>query len=301
VVNHSMQDFLNLAHLGKNEWWRYVLAVLLILFMWQVLGALPAAALYVWNMARTGQPVGSGSVAMSGTTVGFVALMLASVFFLCGIYLAIRLIHQRPLRTLLTPARLIAWGRLFQGFGLWFVLAALMSVLEAFLYPGRYVWSLDLPRFLLFVPVALILVPIQTTTEELFFRGYILQGIGLRMRNIWVLSAISGLLFGLPHLLNPEASVNYPLLLLYYFAFGFSLAYITLRDGRLELALGAHAANNLFSVIFANYTVTVLPSPSLFTVTVLDPLYSVPAALIGMAVFVWLFINPLGRKEAGPD
>jgi membrane protease YdiL (CAAX protease family) len=301
VVNDAMQDYLDLAYSGKNAWWRYFLAVLLILFMWQVLGALPAAALYIRNFAQNGLQAGSGRIALPGNTTGFDAIMLASVLFFCGIYLAICLIHRRALQTLLSPARSIAWGRLFQGFGLWFVLAALMSGIEAVLYPGRYVWTLDLQRFLPFVPLALILVPIQTSAEELFFRGYILQGLGLRMRSIWVLSAISGLLFGLPHLLNPEASVNYPLLFLYYFAFGFALAYLTLRDGRLELALGAHAANNLFSVIFANYTITVLPSPSLFTITVLDALYSVPAALIGMAVFVWMFTKPLRRKEAEPD
>jgi membrane protease YdiL (CAAX protease family) len=176
-----------------------------------------------------------------------------------------------------------------------------MSGLEALFYPGRYVWTQDMQRFIPFVFLALILVPIQTSAEELFFRGYILQGFGLRMRNIWVLSTISGLLFGFPHLLNPEASVNYPLLFLYYFAFGFSLAFITLRDGRLELALGAHAANNLFSVIFANYTITVLPTPSLFTITVLDARYSVSAALIGLVIFTWLFAGPLRRKEAEPD
>jgi membrane protease YdiL (CAAX protease family) len=175
-------------------------------------------------------------------------------------------------------------------------------VVEALLYPGRYVWSLDLRHLFRFVFLAIFFIPIQTSAEELFFRGYILQGFGLRLRNIWVLSAISGLLFGLPHLLNPEATVNYPLFGFYYFCFGFSLAYLTLREGRLELALGAHAANNLFSVIFANYTVTVLPSPALFTITVLDAFYSVPAALIGMAIFVTLFVSLLRSKppaEAG--
>jgi CAAX protease family protein len=223
------------------------------------------------------------------------------VFFVCGIYLVIRFIHQRPFRTLMTPARSIDWRRLLQGFGVWFVLASLMSVIEALLFPGRYVWTLDMRQFLPFVFPALMLVPIQTSAEELFFRAYILQTVGLRLRNIWVLSAISGLLFGLPHLLNPEASVNYPLFGFYYFAFGFSLAYITLREGRLELALGAHAANNLFSVLFANYTITVLPSPSLFTITVLDAVYSVPAALIGMMIFVWLFTGLLRGKDATAD
>jgi membrane protease YdiL (CAAX protease family) len=297
-----MQVYLDLAHSGKNDWWRYLLAVLLILFMWQILGALPAAALLILAMLRDGLQVGgaAGSLPGQDTLVGFVAFMAASVFFICGIYLAVRFIHRRPLWTLATPARSIAWGRLFQGFGVWFVLAVLMSVVEALLYPGRYVWTLDVQRLLPFVFLALILVPIQTSAEELFFRGYILQAVGLRMRNIWVLSTVSGLLFGLPHLLNPEASVNYPLMFLYYFAFGFSLAYITLRDGRLELALGAHAANNLFSFIFANYTLTVLPSPSLFTVTVLDPFFSVPAAMIGMAIFVWFFSVWLPGKEIVP-
>lgn len=158
-----------------------------------------------------------------------------------------------------------------------------------------------MPRLVPFVFLALVFIPIQASAEELFFRGYILQVAGLRLRNMWVLCTLSGLLFGLPHLLNPEASVNYPLFGFYYFAFGFTLAYISLRDGRLELALGVHIANNLFSVIFANYTITVLPTPSLFTITVLDAVYSVPAALVGMVIFVWLFTVPLRGKAAQTD
>jgi hypothetical protein len=293
-----MQNYLELARQGKNEWWRAVLAILLMLFMWQILGAMPGAILLIWAAVHGQLRPGNAGGGLPGvdTLASFVALMLASVFFMAGIYLAMRFIHRRPLRTLVTPARSVAWRRLFQGFGVWFGLAVLMSLVEAWLHPGRYVWNLDPGKFIPFVFLALIFIPIQTSAEELFFRGYILQGVGLHWRNIWVLSSISGLLFGLPHLLNPEASVNYPLMGFYYFAFGFSLAYITLRDGRLELALGAHAANNLFSVIIANYKITALPSPSLFTIQVLDAVYSVPAAIIGMAIFVFLFVRPWRRK-----
>ena len=295
-----MLKFLDLARQGKNEWWRYVLAILLILFMWQILGALPSAAFFIWAFLSGGTrsrhlPFNPATSYSAG---GFVAFMLASVFFIGGIFLALRFIHRRPFRTLVTPARSIAWGRLFQGFGLWFVLATLMSGVEALLFPGRYVLSLDLKRFLPFVILALIFIPIQTSAEELFFRGYILQAVGLRLRNIWVLSAISGLLFGLPHLLNPEASVNYPLLGLYYFSFGFALAYISLRDGRLELALGAHAANNLFSVLIANYAITALPSPSIFTIRVLDAVFSVPLSICSLALFIFLFVGPWRQKPS---
>jgi membrane protease YdiL (CAAX protease family) len=301
VVKEKMQAFLDLAHSGRNDWWRFVLAILLTLFMWKIIGTLPGAALYIWISLREGLPPGTTFGSSAGTTTSFVLLMLASVFFMCGIYLAIRFIHRRPLWTLVTPAQSIDWRRLFKGFAVWFVLAVFTSGVEALLYPGRYVWNQNIQQFLPFVCWALILVPIQTSAEELLFRGYLLQGFGLRLRNIWLLSAISGLLFGLPHLLNPEASVNYPLLFLYYFAFGFSLAYITLRDGRLELALGAHAANNLFTFIFANYKISVLPTPSIFTITMLDALYSVPAGLIAMAIFIWLFSSRLRRKETVLD
>jgi membrane protease YdiL (CAAX protease family) len=298
VSKEKMQTYLDLARLGKNEWWRYIIAVLLILIMWQLFGALPSLALIIWAMLAGHLQSGVGMDSLPGmdTPVGFISLMLASVFFIGGIYLALRFIHRRRFQTLITPAGLIDWRRSFQGFGVWFVLSTLISVVEALLHPGRYVWTLDMQRFIPFIFLALMLVPIQTSAEELFFRAYLLQGIGLRLRNIWVLSAVSGLAFGLPHLLNPEASINYPLMGLYYFAFGFSLAYITLRDGRLELALGAHAANNLYSFIIANYTITVLPTPSLFTISVLDPVYSVLAALIGMVIFVTLFVRPWRRK-----
>ena len=292
-----MNTYLDLVFQGKNNWWRYVLAVLLILCMWQILGALPSVFLIVWNMSKNLSAAVSTGLPGMDPLVSFGVLMLASVFFVLGMYLAMRFIHRRPFRTIITPARSIAWGRLFQGFGAWFVLAGLMSVLEALLYPGRYVWTLDLKRFIPFVFLALILVPIQTSAEEFFFRGYILQGVGLRVRNIWILTIVSGVLFMVPHLLNPEASVNYALMGVYYFSMGAFLAYITLRDGRLELALGVHAANNLFSTLFANYTVTVIPSPSLFTVNVLDAAYSVPAALIGMGIFVFLLIGPLRLKS----
>ena len=178
-----------------------------------------------------------------------------------------------------------------------------MSLVEAFLYPGRYIWTLNLRRFIPFSFLALILIPIQASAEELFFRGYLLQSVGLRLRNIWILSAISGFLFMLPHFLNPEARVNYGLMGFYYFFIGAVMAFVTLRDGRLELAIGLHTANNLFSALVANYSVTVLPTPSMFTVKELDAVYSVIAATVGLLVFMLIFISParLRLKDNPPD
>jgi membrane protease YdiL (CAAX protease family) len=135
------------------------------------------------------------------------------------------------------------------------------------------------------------LVPIQTSAEELFFRGYLLQWMGLRLQNQWLLSLLNGVLFLLPHLANPEMATRSILIGLGYFVMGFFLTLITLQDHGIELALGMHAANNLFAALFANYTVTALPSPSLFTVQVLDPVYSLISLVAGMTVFYFVFFR----------
>jgi membrane protease YdiL (CAAX protease family) len=215
----------------------------------------------------------------------FLATMSSFIPLVVGTLLAVRLVHARPLKTLITGEAQIRWRRMFSGASVWLVIAALLSMTEAFLYPGRYVLTFQPATWLVYAVFALILVPIQTSAEEVFFRGYLLQWMGLRLKNRWLLSVLNGVLFLLPHLVNPEMATGSILIGLGYFAMGFFLTFITLQDHGMELALGMHAANNLFAALFANYTVTALPSPSLFTVQVLDPVYSFVSLIVGMIVF----------------
>lgn len=297
-----MNQYLDLARLGKNEWWRYLASILIILFAWQIVGSIPTFLLIILCLIDE-NPVtkisSGGTFSGIPETVSFVAFLLASWAFLAGIFISIRLIHKRKFLSLVTTWNRVDWKRLFQGFLAWFVLAIISAVVESLLHPGRYVFTLNLAAYIPFFLVALILLPIQTSTEELFFRAYLLQGLGIRTRNIWLLSCVSGIVFMLPHLANPEAKTNYVLMGLYYFCIGATTAFMTLKDGRLELALGLHAANNLFTGLFANTVVTVLPTPSMYTIMELDVVYSVSAALIMSLIFVVIFTGPL-RREPSP-
>ena len=96
----------------------------------------------------------------------------------------------------------------------------------------------------------------------------------------------------LPHLLNPEAELNYLLMGAAYFAVGATLAYVTLQNNTLEIALGMHAANNLFSALFANAVITVMPTPSLFTVNELDVTYALVTTIIACILFLLIFGRP---------
>jgi membrane protease YdiL (CAAX protease family) len=279
--------YLELVYRGRTRSWRYVVAIAIILIFWLILGSLPYAFAGVVILLKGGRFGINSAGELNGLSpfINYILLSFSFVAFLAGIFIAMHWIHRRPLLTLITPYSQINWHRLGQGFTLWFLLGALITLGEALIYPGRYHFTLNLARFLPFAAVVLILTPIQTSTEELFFRGYVLQGMGLIWRNLYFLVPVSGLLFALPHFANPETSSGFILVMVYYFAFGAYMAWITLRDGRLELALGVHAANNLFAGLIANYASSALTTPSIFTSSQIDPVYNLLSWVAAALVF----------------
>jgi membrane protease YdiL (CAAX protease family) len=295
-----MSDYREMARRGKNDWWRYVISLPSIIFIWLFLGSLPVVALVAYVQMDADPSTGISGTGFTGipTLLEFLVTMSSFIPFLVATLLAVRFIHERRLKTLITAADRIRWKRIFAGAAVWFCISVLIATVEAILYPGRYVLTFQPIVLLSFAIFALILIPIQIAAEEIFFRGYLLQWMGLRLKNIWLLSLLNGILFFLPHAANPEMATNSLLVGLGYFAIGFFFALITVKDNGMELALGAHAANNLFVVLFANYATTALPSPALFTVQILDPVYGLVALLIGMIIFCLVFFRPTRSETA---
>jgi uncharacterized protein len=295
--------YLDLALLGRHSGWRYLVAVLLILFFWFGIGSVLLLLLPIlWATATLGPAfqLDPGSLTPKGVDrfVNYLALSLSFIAFLVGTLLAMMIVHRRSPRTLITPYARIDWRRLGQGFAVWLVLAALAALVEALLFPGRYQLSFEPARMLFVVPLVLLLTPLQTSAEELFFRGYVLQGFSLWTRQPVVLTLLSAALFTLPHLGNPEvgAGDNAGLIVASYFATGVLFALTTLADNGLELALGAHAANNLFSALIANYAVSALETDSVFIIREIDAVYADVSWLI-IAVIFWFVVFRLLRRS----
>ena len=76
-----------------------------------------------------------------------------------------------------------------------------------------------------------------------------------------------------------------------YFTIGLLLAVVTLRDGRLELAIGVHAANNLVLVLVANYDGSVLATESILTAAKFDPALSFVSLVVGAVIFYGIFFG----------
>ncbi|MBX3652174.1 MAG: CPBP family intramembrane metalloprotease [Burkholderiales bacterium] len=280
-MNTAAARYLALADAGRSAWWRYLLGIALLIPVWIIGGAYAHALTLRLPL---------------GEVTEFVAINASILVLLAGVATVTALLHRRSWRTLVTPLPRVDWRRMLQGAAAWMILAVVFCAIESLLYPGRYAWNLDIGRWLPFVAAALLLTPLQCAAEELVFRGYLMQAAGRFCRHPVVPALFSSTLFTLPHLYNPEvAAYGLAIMAANYFAMGLFLAAVTLRDGRLELAIGAHAGNNLLLVLFIHYENSVFETPSAFTAGALDPVYSLVTLLLGALLFYgWFF----GRSRA---
>jgi membrane protease YdiL (CAAX protease family) len=280
------QAYLDLALLGRNAWWRYALGAVIITVSWLGLGLVPYTLL--------------GIAGVFDPRLDFIAVNFSIFVMFAGLAAAVRWLHRRPLLSLVTTTDRIDLQRIKRGALAWAAIAAVLSVIEFLLFGERFYVSFNAAQFFPFLPLVLLLTPLQCAAEELVFRGYAMQGFARLTRSPALIAILSSLVFTLPHLLNPEAQ-RHGLLIMgaNYFAIGMLLATVTLRDGRLELAIGVHAANNVFLAVVANYEESALMTESIFTARELDPYYSLVALIGGALVFhAWTFRTSSSPEDA---
>jgi membrane protease YdiL (CAAX protease family) len=204
--------------------------------------------------------------------VAYMLMLLTFPAALVGLYLGWKLVHNLPLTALHTAYAKFRWSRALQAFiFMWLVLGTYGFVMSRFSdNPPNFIF--DAERFLPYAILSLLLLPIQSATEEIVVRGYMNKGLIHWFGNKWVVFTLTSGLFMALHLANPEAQAgaaagNLPIVMSGYFFFGFAMCLMVLMDDGLESAIGVHAGNNTFAAIFVNYENSVLPTPSVWQAT----------------------------------
>lgn len=294
-LNDMSTEYLDLVHEGRNEWWRYALGIVLTISLWLGVTIFTYVLVGIWLVVDSNPETfinqTTGSIEGLDPFVTYILLNIGHMAMLLGLFLAVRLLHGRPLLSLVTPRKRIDWRLMGLGFGLFFLLLIAFTFVEYFRDPSTYHLTGDPLRLLALAPIVLILTPIQTTTEELVFRGYLLQGCSLLTRRFAFPAIFSSLLFTSMHLGNPELGHGYWQVLLYYFGIGLLLAVITVRSNGLELAIGVHASVNLFSALVVNYSDSALKTESIFICTQIDASLNLVLFAILAVVFYYLLFG----------
>ena len=189
------------------------------------------------------------TIKMIGVNLTFVALVGPLAFGLLIVLFWVKFVQGQSITSLTTSRTKIDWKRVFFSFFLWGSITTLMILALYFTQPENFVWNFNPEKFFIFLVLAVVLVPMQTSFEEYLFRGHMMQGIGLATNSRLIPLIITSVLFGLMHIANPEVEKIGYIIMLYYIGTGFFLGIMTLMDEGLELALGFHAANNLVGAL----------------------------------------------------
>lgn len=235
----------------ENKFWKYLIGLLLLCIA-TVVGQLPLLV-GIWfkvNNKEKKYPIGNQELmSFFGSNTTLLLILIPSVFALIALYFIVKYWHNQTFLSMITARKSIDFTRFFFSFTIWGFFIIISTVVTYYLNPSHFVFNFKLLPFLILTIIAILLIPIQTSLEELVFRGYLMQGIANFSKNKWFPLLISSIIFGLMHLSNPEVSKMGNIIMIYYIGTGFFLGTIALMDNGLELALGFHAANNLLSAL----------------------------------------------------
>ena len=240
-------DFWNKGRFGAEN----VLATILLIIVAYLLGSS-----FLFIDLRLNFPDFSGArnfdikelSSLMGKNRFFIWMLIPFCFVFITFLLCLTKIHKLPLLAVFTSRNAFDWKRFFIAFSWWSLMVLAVTGIELLLHKN-FQLVFNAQKFFTLCLLSIILLPLQTSSEELVFRGYILQGIKKRTGSILSSILISGCMFGMMHISNPEiAKIGYHILI-YYIIVGVMLGAIVYYDSGLELSLGFHAANNLITAL----------------------------------------------------
>lgn len=259
---------------GSNEFWQYLLGIIAAFFgylAFQLIMMVPLVSAAMSHGISMTEITQNPNILFNPEKIGFnksmlLALMMGMfVFTLLFLWLALKFIQKKPLSSIITGFENIRWKRYFFSFSIWAILISLLTIISYLSSPDEIEIRFDAGNFFILFIVAIIFIPIQTATEELIFRGYLMQGFALVFKNGIFPLIITSVLFGLMHASNPEAKAHGLLIMMpYYIFFGAFLGILTLLDEGAELAMGIHCANNLMSSLLVCSKNSVLQTDAIF-------------------------------------
>lgn len=283
---------------GKNEFWMYLSGIIATILGYSLFQFLAAKQLMI--IADNNHVIITKENFLSLFNPDYIkinrSMMLAimsgmfvsSIIFL---WLSIKFIHHKTFISIITGFDKIRWRRYFFSFGVWGGLTILYVLVGYFQSPNHFQIRFNAVDFSILFIVSIIFLPIQTATEELFLRSYLLQGLSLLFKNGIIPLIITSIIFGLMHGTNPETAAHGLLIMMpYYILFGAFLGTLTLLDEGSELAMGIHCANNLFSSLLVCSKNSVLQTDAIFYTTLENPISEFISWII-MAIICFIILH----------
>lgn len=242
-------------------------------------------------------PPGAG---LRETPYGVLLILAAFLAVWPALWVLLPLVHRRSARTLFGPSGRIDWRHFRLGLAVSLgVGIAAWSPLLVF-QTDRLESFARLDAWLLYAAIAVPLLFVQTTAEELVFRGYLLQQFAARSFSVLGWSVLPSLAFAYAHPVDGPGIFS---LSWFHFVFGLIMAAVTSRTANLGAAAGLHFGHNLINVLVIAPAAAV-SGLALFTVpeamdTYWPRLAYVAVMFVGAALFMgWMDLRFIRQWKA---
>jgi len=287
-------NHLESAFTGKNSFWRYIVMIVAVLLASNTIGSIPLFVGYFIKSASNPEIAAKlaanpsdFSVMGFNPNVGLTLMVIPFVAALIAFILLVKPLHRRTFRQTINGTNSIRWKRFFVSAIVWAVLSGFYLIIYLDYDPSNFVLNNQSVTLVYLIIIALALIPFQATFEEVIFRGYLMQGFAVIARNRWFPLLMTSVLFALMHGPNPEVKkFGFLTMMPQYLVFALVFGVASILDDGIEVAMGAHTANNLFLCIFVTNSASAIQTPALYVQKNVYPWTECIGLLICSVIFI---------------
>ncbi|MDR2967816.1 MAG: CPBP family intramembrane metalloprotease [Methanobacteriaceae archaeon] len=282
-------QFLENGKKGKNSWWRYLTTTFL---SWGVLIVMILSFAFYFIF-----------FGLSIELLTFLSWSISMIVF----YICVKTIHKKDVMSLVNVSKgkdiagksiswikRIRWNKFLKGALLWSIFLAITSIISYIFNPNSFIINFNIYHIAMMILLFIIVIPIQVTFGELFFRGYLLQGLSLKVKSPITIILISSLIFSLGQLIGDSIIFMIQNVSI-AFIIGIIFCGFTLVDNGIELATGAHLANSFFAFIISSSERSLGNFNTIIQSVNIDPIIDNILTITTLLIFA--FILFLYKKE----
>ena len=286
-------NYIQQAYKGENKVWMFIITTILVAGLF--IGNLIFFIFFgdgidvVEEQKKLLELIPSKNFWLAANLIPF-AILLGLLFLL------VKYMHQRSILSLTTARKKIDWSRAFFSFSLIVIITIVLFAISYFVDSSLIELQFDPLKFSILLIVSLLLFPFQIGLEEYLFRGYLMQHIGVFVKNKWFPLILTSVLFGVFHGANPEVAEMGYVIMVFYIGTGLLLGIMTLMDEGLELALGFHFGNNLLAAILVTANWSALQTDAVFRYTAEEATNQIYEIVIPVLVIYPIILLILAKK-----
>jgi len=290
---------------------RLILGSVIVAALWfGVTMAVIFGGSYAWLMMGFDEPLGPGNSAEQflGTSAGLFATLATFAGIWLGLWVAMRWLHKEKLSRLFGNSGRISRSGFLNGFAAVLLTSMLTEFAYLLVLPDVVRSPIGLGTWALLLLPIIFLAYVQTSSEELLFRGYLQRGLAYRFKSPLVWAVLPTVVFTAMHW-NPASVLTMNIgVLIAIGAFAVLLLLLVYATGNLGAAMGAHFGNNIVGFVLISHD-DALGGLALFNAPPLDSLAWTPvetATIAGISVasilLTWLLLlHPRSPLRVKPD